>query len=106
MSGDCCCGARRVSASGPKTCCREVDCREATGSARGAATRKHHRAGTDSGSVNPELHSAIEWVAQRCFEVIDGAYDRDYEAEHQLLLSYDDGEVRVRPVQGFKQVPQ
>jgi len=55
-------------------------------------------------SVTVDLHAAIEWTAQRCFDVVDGTYDQDYEPDVKLLLHFEGDHSQVRPVEGFKNV--
>lgn len=53
-------------------------------------------------SLIPETSAAIDWIAERCFDAIDDNYDDQFEPEHSLLVSVDDGEKNFAPVFGFK----
>lgn len=53
-------------------------------------------------SVVPELHAAVEWIADRCFDIVDGAYDEAFEADHRAMITVDGDERKVVPVEGFK----
>jgi hypothetical protein len=54
-------------------------------------------------AVNASLLSgtldAVEWIAMRSFEVLDGEYDEKFEETHRLLLGDDK---TVKPIVGFK----
>lgn len=49
-----------------------------------------------------DVHSAIEWVSSRCFDVVDGDYDDHFEPIHELSVIWHDGRSQIIPQRGFK----
>ena len=63
---------------------------------------EEQRAAAEAAFV-PENNAVIEWISSKCFLVMDGEYDEDFEAEHVALIVVDpDGKKTISPVKGFK----
>lgn len=56
--------------------------------------------------LTADIHAAIEFLSHVTFKVIDGEYDEEFEPQMSaLLIRKEDGGGTVRPVKGWKNLP-